>query len=81
MARRPALCSEAIGIVFATEGLRLTYDFNFYCGIRVERTGSLALLGLDPADRIIAATSILESATLVTKDSRIRTSLAVTTIW
>jgi hypothetical protein len=29
MARRTALCSEAKSIVFATEGLRLTYDFNF----------------------------------------------------
>ena len=35
----------------------------------------------DPADRIIAATSILESAPLVTKDSRIRDSAAVNTIW
>ena len=35
----------------------------------------------DPADRVIAATSILESAPLVTKDSRIRDSPAVNTIW
>ena len=35
----------------------------------------------DPADRVIAATSILESAPLVTKDSRIRNSTAVNTIW
>jgi PIN domain nuclease of toxin-antitoxin system len=35
----------------------------------------------DPADRIIAATSILESAPLVTKDSRIRDSSAVITVW
>jgi len=35
----------------------------------------------DPADRIIAATSILESAALITKDSRIRDYAAVTTVW
>ena len=35
----------------------------------------------DPADRIIAATSILESAALVTKDSRIRDYAAVNTLW
>jgi PIN domain nuclease of toxin-antitoxin system len=35
----------------------------------------------DPADRIIAATSILESAVLITKDSRIREYAAVNTIW
>jgi len=35
----------------------------------------------DPADRIIAATSILESAPLVTKDSRIRDYAAVNAVW
>jgi PIN domain nuclease of toxin-antitoxin system len=35
----------------------------------------------DPADRIIAATSILESASLITKDSNIRDCAAVNTIW
>lgn len=35
----------------------------------------------DPADRIIAATSILEAAPLVTKDSQIRDCRAVTTVW
>jgi PIN domain nuclease of toxin-antitoxin system len=35
----------------------------------------------DPADRIIAATSILESAALITKDSRIRNYSAVNTVW
>jgi PIN domain nuclease of toxin-antitoxin system len=35
----------------------------------------------DPADRIIAATAIIESAPLVTKDGRIRDSEVVTTIW
>lgn len=35
----------------------------------------------DPADRIIAATALTESASLVTKDRGIRDSLAVTTIW
>ena len=35
----------------------------------------------DPADRVIAATSIVESAPLVTKDSRVHSSGAVTVIW
>jgi PIN domain nuclease of toxin-antitoxin system len=35
----------------------------------------------DPADRIIVATSILESAALITKDSRIRAHASVNTIW
>ena len=35
----------------------------------------------DPADRTIAATALLESAPLVTKDARIRDSEVVTTIW
>ena len=35
----------------------------------------------DPADRVIAATSIVESAPLVTKDSRVHASGAVTVIW
>jgi PIN domain nuclease of toxin-antitoxin system len=35
----------------------------------------------DPADRIIAATSILEASPLVTKDAQIRDCHAVTTIW
>lgn len=35
----------------------------------------------DPANRLIVATTILESATLITKDSRIRDYLAVNTIW
>ena len=35
----------------------------------------------DPADRVIAATSILESAPLITKDSRIRDYAAVKTVW
>src|SRR5262249_53982304 len=35
----------------------------------------------DPADRIIAATSIVESAPLVTKDSRVHASGALTVIW
>jgi PIN domain nuclease of toxin-antitoxin system len=35
----------------------------------------------DPADRIIVATSILESAPLVTKDFRIRDYPAVTSVW
>ena len=35
----------------------------------------------DPADRLIVATTILESAMLITKDSRIRDYKAVNTIW
>lgn len=35
----------------------------------------------DPADRLIAATAIVESATLVTKDERIRTFTDVSTVW
>lgn len=35
----------------------------------------------DPADRVIAATSIVESAPLVTKDSRVHASGAVAVIW
>ncbi|HXV80263.1 MAG TPA: type II toxin-antitoxin system VapC family toxin [Candidatus Binatia bacterium] len=35
----------------------------------------------DPADRIITATSILEPAALVTKDSRIRDYASVNTVW
>lgn len=35
----------------------------------------------DPADRVITATAILESAVLLTKDVRIREYPAVTTAW
>jgi PIN domain nuclease of toxin-antitoxin system len=35
----------------------------------------------DPADRVIAATSIVEAAPLVTKDSTVHASGAVTVIW
>jgi PIN domain nuclease of toxin-antitoxin system len=35
----------------------------------------------DPADRLIVATAILESATLVTKDDRIRGFPGVRTVW
>ena len=35
----------------------------------------------DPADRIIAATSIIENAKLVTADKKLRQSGKVTTIW
>ncbi len=35
----------------------------------------------DPADRLIVATTILESATLVTKDRRLRAYSAVETVW
>lgn len=35
----------------------------------------------DPADRVIVATALMESATLITKDAAIRKSKAVPTIW
>jgi PIN domain nuclease of toxin-antitoxin system len=35
----------------------------------------------DPADRVIAATSIVESAPLVTKDSKVHASGTLTVIW
>jgi PIN domain nuclease of toxin-antitoxin system len=35
----------------------------------------------DPADRVIAETSIVESAPLVTKDSSVHASGALTVIW
>ena len=35
----------------------------------------------DPADRIIAATSIALSAPLVTADARLRSSRALATVW
>jgi PIN domain nuclease of toxin-antitoxin system len=35
----------------------------------------------DPADRLIVATAILESTTLVTKDRRIRKYPAISTVW
>ena len=35
----------------------------------------------DPADRLIAATAILESALLITKDERMQKSQAVRTAW
>ena len=35
----------------------------------------------DPADRLIVATAILESAVLITKDRRLRTYEGVSTVW
>jgi len=35
----------------------------------------------DPADRVITATAILESAPLITKDSKIRDYAGVNTVW
>ena len=35
----------------------------------------------DPADRLIVATALIEAATLVTKDERIRRSSTVETMW
>ncbi len=38
-------------------------------------------VNMDPADRIISATSIIEQAPLVTKDENLRKSKIFTTIW
>ena len=35
----------------------------------------------DPADRLIVATALVEGATLITKDDRIRQSRVVETVW
>jgi PIN domain nuclease of toxin-antitoxin system len=35
----------------------------------------------DPADRLIVATALIEGATLVTRDGRIRRSALVETVW
>lgn len=35
----------------------------------------------DPADRLIVATALLEAATLVTKDAKIRAHAAVRSVW
>lgn len=40
-----------------------------------------ALFPCDPADRLIAATAILESAVLITRDERLHESPAVRTAW
>ena len=40
-----------------------------------------AMLPGDPADRLIVATAVLESATLVTKDERLRGFAGVRTVW
>ena len=40
-----------------------------------------ALFPGDPADRLIAATAVLESAALATKDARIRGFAGVRTVW
>ena len=44
-------------------------------------TGLFSDNNKDPADRIIAATSIIENAKLVTADKKLRQSKKVTTIW
>ena len=67
--------------------IRLVLESNNYVyrGITPEIAGLSARLfsdnNKDPADRIIAATTIIENAKLVTADKKLRQSKKVTTIW
>jgi len=69
------------------EFIKLVLESNNYVyrGITPEIAGLSARLfsdnNKDPADRIIAATSIIENAKLVTADKKLRQSKKVTTIW
>ena len=70
-----------------TEFIQLILESNKYVfrGITPEiawlSTGLFSDNNKDPADRIIAATSIIENAKLVTADKEIRQSEKVATIW
>lgn len=70
-----------------TEFIQLILESNKYVfrGITPEiawlSTGLLSDNNKDPADRIIAATSIIENANLVTADKELRQSKKVATIW
>jgi len=70
-----------------TEFIQLILESNKYVfrGITPEiawlSTGLLSDNNKDPADRIIAATSIIENAKLVTADKKLRQSKKVATIW
>jgi len=70
-----------------TELIQLILESNKYVfrGITPEiawlSTGLLSDNNKDPADRIIAATSIIENANLVTADKELRQSKKVATIW
>ncbi|MBN1276476.1 MAG: type II toxin-antitoxin system VapC family toxin [Deltaproteobacteria bacterium] len=70
-----------------TEFIKLILESNKYVfrGITPEiawlSTGLLSDNIKDPADRIIAATSIIEKAALITADNELRKSKKVATIW
>lgn len=70
-----------------TEFIQLILESNKYVfrGITPEiawlSTGLFSDNNKDPADRIIAATSIIENANLVTADKELRQSKKVATIW
>ena len=70
-----------------TELIQLIFESNKYVfrGITPEiawlSTGLFSDNNKDPADRIIAATSIIENANLVTADKELRQSKKVATIW
>ena len=70
-----------------TDFIRLVSDANRYVfrGITPEiaelSADLLARTNKDPADAIIAATSIVEKAYLVTADSALRQDTMITTIW
>ena len=49
--------------------------------VAVKAAGLPASFPGDPADRLIVATALLEAATLVTKDGRIRRSSTAETVW
>jgi len=66
-------------------GLVLESDTYILRGITPEiaelSTGLFSASNKDPADRIIAATSIIEKASLVTADRELRGSRKVATVW
>ena len=49
--------------------------------VAVKAAGLPAAFPGDPADRLIVATALLEAATLVTKDDRVRRSGTAETVW
>ena len=69
------------------EFIKLILESNKYVfyGITPEiaelSTDLFSAINKDPADRIIAATSIIEKAKLVTADKKLRGSKKVSTIW
>jgi len=49
--------------------------------VAIKAAGLPASFPGDPADRLIVATAIIEAATLVTRDERIRRAAIVETVW